>query len=119
GVDPAVPDGLRAVRFQRALGLWPIYEEVVTHQPPRLIEYRTIRGPVRNHLGRLELSPASAGTRLVYLITFDTPFGLPGRLLAAGLAATWRHWSLPRLRRRCALPAHPAAPTETKFRSLS
>lgn len=99
GVDPAEPDGLRSVRAQRALGIWPIQEEIVTHRPPWLIEYRTIRGPVRNHLGRIELSPVGdTGTHLDYLIVFDTLPWVPGRLLAAALDTTWRHWSLPRLR---------------------
>lgn len=100
GVDPAEPDGLRSVRAQRALGIWPIQEEIVTHRAPRLIEYRTIRGPVRNHLGRIELTPApDGGTHLDYVMAFDTPPWMPGRLLAAALDMTWRHWSLPRLRR--------------------
>ncbi len=98
-VDPAEPEGLRAVRAQRVLGIWPLQEEIVTHRAPRLIEYRTIRGPVRNHLGRLELTPAlSGGTHLEYVMDFDTPRWFPGRLLAAGLDITWRHWSLSRLR---------------------
>lgn len=99
GVDPAEPDGLGSVRAQRALGIWPVQEEIVTHLPPRLIEYRTIRGPVRNHLGRIELVPAGdAGTHLDYAIAFDTLPWVPGRLLAAALEITWRHWSLARLR---------------------
>jgi predicted alpha/beta hydrolase/uncharacterized protein YndB with AHSA1/START domain len=99
-VDPAEPEGLRAVRAQRALGIWPIQEEIVARRPPRLIEYRTIRGPVRNHHGRLELTPApGGGTHLDYAMAFDTPRGIPGRLLAAGIDMAWRHWSLPRLRR--------------------
>ncbi len=98
-VDPAEPEGLRAVRAQRALGIWPIQEEIVTRRPPRLIEYRTIRGPVRNHHGRLELTPApGGGTLLEYVMAFDTPPWVPGRLLAAGIDMAWRHWSLPRLR---------------------
>lgn len=99
GVDPAEPHGLRSVRGQRVLGIWPIQEEIVTYSPPRLIEYRTIRGPIRNHLGRIELTDrAGGGTLLDYVIAFDTPPWLPGRLLAAALDATWRRWSLPRLR---------------------
>ncbi|SON63634.1 hypothetical protein MSIMFI_05165 [Mycobacterium simulans] len=99
GVDPADPDGLRSVRAQRVLGIWPIQEEIVTYRPPRLIEYRTVRGPVRNHLGRVELTDMpGGGTRLDYRITFDTPAWLPGRLLCAVLDTTWRRYSLPRLR---------------------
>lgn len=100
GVDAAEPDGLRSVRGQKALGIWPIQEEIVTHVAPRLIEYRTIRGPVRNHLGRIELSPApGGGTSLDYVIAFDTARWIPGALLAVTLDMTWRRWSVPRLRR--------------------
>ncbi|WP_252980103.1 hypothetical protein [Mycobacterium riyadhense] len=42
-----------------------------------------MRGPVRNHLGRIELTDMpGGGTRLEYRIAFDTPAWLPGRLLA-------------------------------------
>jgi len=104
GVDPTDPDGLRSVRAQKVLGLWPIQEEVVGYRPPRMIEYRTIRGPIRNHLGRIELTDLPAGrTRLDYRIVFDTPPWVPGRLLAAAIGTTWRRWSLPRLRRHVAV----------------
>lgn len=100
GVDAAEPDGLRSVRAQRVLGMWRIQEEVVSYQPPRLIEYRTIKGPVRNHLGRIELRGVPGGGTVVdYRVGFDTPGWLPGRPLAAALGAIWRWWSLPRLRR--------------------
>ncbi|WP_205875676.1 serine aminopeptidase domain-containing protein [Mycobacterium camsae] len=100
GVDAAEPDGLRSVRAQRVLGIWRIQEEIVTYQPPRLIEYRTIKGPVRNHLGRIELRCAPGGGTVVdYRVGFDTPGWLPGRIVARVLDGTWRRWSLPRLRR--------------------
>lgn len=103
GVDPAEPDGLRSVRAQRVLGIWPIQEEIVTYRPPRLIEYRTIRGPIRNHLGRIELTEGiGGGTLLDYTIAFDAPPWLPGRLLAAAIDTNWRSWSLPRLRHHMA-----------------
>ncbi len=103
GIDPADPDGLRSVRAQRVLGTYQIQEEIVTYRPPQLIEYRTVHGPVRNHLGRIELiRRADGGTRLDYRITFDTPRWMPGRPLAAAIDTTWRHWSLPRLRRKLA-----------------
>ncbi|WP_232022041.1 SRPBCC family protein [Mycobacterium basiliense] len=101
GVHPDEPDGLRSVRAQRVLGIWPIQEEIVTHSSPTLIEYRTVRGPVRNHHGRVELTPVSTGrTRLDYLMTFDTPPWMPGRLLVVALERVWRQWSLPRLRQQ-------------------
>lgn len=103
GVDPAHPDGLRSVRAQKVLGLWPIQEEIVGYRPPRLIEYRTIRGPIRSHFGHIELTDLPGGRiRLDYRIVFDTPPWVPGRLLAAAIGTTWRRWSLPRLRRQLA-----------------
>lgn len=100
GVDWADPDGLRSVRAQRVLGIWPIQEEIVTYRAPRLIEYRTTRGPIHNHLGRIELTDVADGrTRLDYRITFDASLWLLGRLLVAALGATWRFWGVPRLRR--------------------
>ncbi|WP_041562713.1 alpha/beta fold hydrolase [Nocardia brasiliensis] len=94
-------DGLSAVRAQRVAGLWPIREEIVTHQPPRLIEYRTVRGPIRGHHGRIELTAVRGGTELDYRIWFDTAFPLPSALLARALELIWRRWSLPALIARC------------------
>lgn len=100
GVDTAEPDGLRSVRSQLVLGMWRVQEEIVTYRPPGLVEYRTIKGPVRNHLGRVELQPAAGGaTHLDYRIDFDAPAWVPGCMLTAVLEMTWRKWSLPRLRR--------------------
>ncbi|RDI50791.1 SRPBCC family protein [Nocardia mexicana] len=102
GADPATPNGPGSVRALRALGIWQIHESIVTHTRPRLIEYRTIRGPVRDHLGRLELTPApSGGTHLDYRIWFDTAPWIPARLIAISLETTWRLWSVPRLRKLC------------------
>ncbi|MHA7648615.1 SRPBCC family protein [Mycobacterium sp. ML4] len=104
GVSAAEPDGLRSVRSQRVLGMWRIQEEIVTYRPPCIIEYRTIKGPVRNHLGRIELHRApGGGTLLDYRIDFDVPRWVPGRTLAAALETTWCRWSLPRLRRLVAV----------------
>lgn len=99
GLDPAEPDGLRAVREQRVLGIWPTREEIVTYRAPRLIEYRVTHGPIRNHHGRISLTPTpNGGSRLEYCITFNgTPY-LPGCLLVAAIDTTWRLWTLPRLR---------------------
>ncbi|KAA1251171.1 hypothetical protein F0Q45_05835 [Mycobacterium simiae] len=103
GLDRCEPDGLRSVRAQRVLGLWPIQEEIVGYRPCRLIEYRVVRGPVRNHIGRIELvDRPDGGTRLHYRIDFDTPPWLPGYLVAAAIDRTWRRWSLLRLHRAVA-----------------
>ncbi|MEU1993540.1 alpha/beta fold hydrolase [Nocardia gamkensis] len=103
-VIPGLPDGLGSVRAQRALGLWPIQEQITAHHRPRLIEYRTIRGPVRRHHGRIQLTTTGPATHLDYHIHFDTPPWIPGTLLAHALQHTWHHYSLPRLRSLCTPP---------------
>jgi hypothetical protein len=76
-----------------------------SHRPPQLIEYRTVHGPVRNHLGRIELTRRpDGGTRLDYRISFDAPPWMPGSALAATINTTWRFWSLPRLRAKIGSP---------------
>ncbi|WP_342772743.1 alpha/beta fold hydrolase [Nocardia tenerifensis] len=101
GLVPAIPNGRGSVRAQRALGIWPIREQITAHQRPHLIEYRTISGPVRRHRGRLLLTTTSATTRLDYRIEFDTPFWIPGALLTAALRHTWSRYSLPHLHTLC------------------
>ena len=49
-------------------------EEIVTHERPRLIEYKVIDGDeakIHNHLGRIELSERDGGTHVDYTISFD------------------------------------------------
>ena len=49
-------------------------EEIVTHERPRLIEYRVINGDVakiHNHLGRIELAETGIGTHVDYRVSFD------------------------------------------------
>lgn len=103
-----LPDGLGCVRALRALGLWPIHEQITTYHRPRLIEYRTIRGPVRRHYGRIHLTTTGPATHLDYRIHFDTPPWIPGALLATALQHTWHHYSLPRLRSLCTHPTRQA-----------
>ncbi|WP_310404588.1 SRPBCC family protein [Nocardia kruczakiae] len=88
----------------RALGLWPIHEQITAHHRPQLIEYRTIRGPVRRHHGRIQLTTTGPATHLDYRIHFDTPPWVPGTLLAGALRHTWHHYSLPRLHSLCTHP---------------
>lgn len=103
-VAPGLPDGLGSVRALRVLGLWLIHEQITAHHRPPLIEYRTIRGPVRRHHGRIRLTGAGSATHLDYRIYFDTPSWIPGALLATALQHTWHHYSLPRLRSLCTHP---------------
>ncbi|BDT90688.1 hypothetical protein IFM12275_06640 [Nocardia sputorum] len=104
GVVAGVPNGLGSVRAGRMLGLWPIQEQITVHHDPWLIEYRTIRGPVRRHQGRIQLTRRGQGTHLDYRIDFDTPAWIPGRLLTTALQHTWHHYSLPRLRSLVSCP---------------
>ncbi|MGW4843194.1 serine aminopeptidase domain-containing protein [Nocardia brasiliensis] len=98
GIAPGDPNGLHAVRAHRALGIWPIQEHITAVRHPHHIEYRTIRGPVHRHRGRLHLTATRDGTRLDYRIEFDTRPTILGAILATALEHTWRHWSIPRLR---------------------
>jgi uncharacterized membrane protein len=76
------PNGLGAVRKVSAFGP-AIFEEVVRWEEPRAMDYRVIRGPLRNHLGELRFEPApDGGTQLDYRIRFTMPWYLGGDLTA-------------------------------------
>ena len=79
-------------------------EEIVTHERPRLIEYRVINGdvaPIHNHLGRLELSEAGPErTSLDYTVTFDHRPAWRGPLVAAAMRLGWIVRGRRRLARR-------------------
>ncbi|MDX5298022.1 MAG: SRPBCC family protein [Gammaproteobacteria bacterium] len=66
----------------RRLGFSPlaVEETVVDMQPNQSIDYRITRGggPVRNHHGRLTFSSVGNGTRVNWVITFDSPVPLLG-----------------------------------------
>ncbi|GAB4586251.1 serine aminopeptidase domain-containing protein [Nocardia sp. IFM 10818] len=97
-VSPVNLDGLQSVRAPRVLGVWPLHEVITVHdEEAGVIEYRTVRGPVRRHVGRITLSPLRDGTRLDYEMRFDTARWLPGALVVAVLVRTWSRWSVPRL----------------------
>ncbi|NKY25896.1 alpha/beta fold hydrolase [Nocardia gamkensis] len=116
GLIPGVPNGLGCIRAQRALGIWPIHEQITVHQRPHLIEYRTIRGPVRRHRGRIRLRTSGPTTHLDYRFEFDTPPWIPGALLAAALRHTWSHYSLPRLHTLC---THAAGPPQHRPQTMT
>jgi hypothetical protein len=90
GDDPQEPMGLGMVRLVKPPGSAALEERIIIHDRPRLIEYTVINdAPIRNHLGRLELTPTTQGTRLVYTIHFDYRPALLGPVAAAVLRTTW------------------------------
>jgi hypothetical protein len=99
GSDPAEPMGLDMVREINPPGSATLVERIVTHDRPSVIEYTVINdAPIRNHLGRLELSPAGTGTRLDYTISFDYRPAALGPLAGAVLRATWAFTGRRRMR---------------------
>ncbi|WP_020673021.1 SRPBCC family protein [Amycolatopsis nigrescens] len=95
--DPRTPNGLGSLRRIALPGV-TILEEITAYQRPVLLEYRTLRGgPIRDHRGRVNLSPCPTGTRLDYEIRFDSTIPVLGTLIAQALALTWRHYTRPRL----------------------
>lgn len=65
--DPA-PNGVGAIRVLSAVGP-PLREEVLAYQPPSRFSYTLLSGaPVRDHVGTVELTPAGAGTKIVYAV---------------------------------------------------
>jgi hypothetical protein len=90
GDDPQEPMGLGMVRLVKPPGSAALEERIVTHERPRLIEYTvTNDAPIRNHLGRLELTATTGGTRLEYTISFDYRPAALGPIAAAVLRTTW------------------------------
>jgi hypothetical protein len=99
GDDPTEPMGLGMVRLVDPPGSAALEERIVTHDRPSLIEYTVINeAPISNHLGRLELTPTTAGTKLIYTIAFDYRPAAIGPVAAAVLRATWAARGRRRLR---------------------
>ncbi len=90
GDNPAEPMGLGMVRLVKPPGTAALEERIITHDRPTLIEYTVINdAPISNHLGRLELTPTTKGTRLDYTISFDYRPAAVGHIAAAVLKAGW------------------------------
>jgi Polyketide cyclase / dehydrase and lipid transport len=99
GDDPQEPMGLGMVRLVKPRGSAALEERIVTHERPRLIEYKVINdAPIHNHLGRLELTPTTQGTRLDYTIDFDYRPPFLGPVVRGVLLSTWRLNGARRLR---------------------
>ena len=99
GDDPAEPMGLGMVRLLNPPGSAALEERIITHNRPRLIEYTVINdAPISNHLGRIELTPTTKGTRIDYTIDFDYRPAFVGPLVRGILSTTWRTRSARKLR---------------------
>ena len=99
GDDPAEPMGLGMVRLIHPPGSAALEERIVAHDRPRLIEYTVINeAPIHNHLGRLELTPTTAGTRIDYTIDFDYRPAALGPVVTTILRTTWATRGRRRLR---------------------
>lgn len=104
GDEPGEPMGLGMVRLANPPGSAALEERIISHDRPSLIEYTVINeAPISNHLGRLELTPTTQGTRLNYTISFDYRPAPAGPIAAAVLRATWAVHGRRRL--RAAFPA--------------
>lgn len=81
-------NGLGAVRRITAPGPMPaIVEEVVAFEPGSRLGYRATAGvPFKNYGGEVVLTPADAGTRIDYSITFDQRIPLVEKAAAAVVA---------------------------------
>ena len=91
GDDPAEPMGLGMVRLVNPPGSAALEERIITHDRPRLIEYTVINdAPITNHLGRIELTPTTQGTRVDYTISFDYRPAFLGPVVRGILSSTWR-----------------------------
>jgi uncharacterized protein YndB with AHSA1/START domain len=62
------PNGVGAIRVLHLVGP-PVREEIIAFDPPRRFSYRMLSGaPVKNHVGTIDLSPVTGGTRMSYVV---------------------------------------------------
>lgn len=91
GGDPSTPLGLGFVRRMHT-PVGKLDEEIVTHERPRLIEYKVLddgKVPFHNHLGRIELTGTGLGTHVDYTVDFDFRPPWRGPVTAAVMRAGW------------------------------
>lgn len=81
GSGPGGVNGVGSIR-QIASGPAAFEETIVTYVPNELIEYKVTKGgPIKNHLGRMEFSANGSGSRLHYVITFESKIPFVGGLI--------------------------------------
>ena len=91
GSDPNEPLGLGFIRIMHTPA-GALREEIVTHERPRLIEYKVIDpdAKIHNHLGRIEFADdGTGGTRVDYTIDFDYRPPFLGPVSRATMNAMW------------------------------
>jgi uncharacterized protein YndB with AHSA1/START domain len=67
-------------------------EEIVTHERPRLIEYKVLEDAepkFHNHLGRIEFTEENGGTRVDYNVRYDYRPPWQGPIVAAAMRLGW------------------------------
>ena len=85
--------GVGAVREITTMGM-TFAEEILTFEPPRLLEYRIIRSsplPIEHRLGRCELISHGSGTEVKWTTTMGLGIPIVGDLLARPLCALVQH----------------------------
>lgn len=90
----------REIKIGPIPGLMIFREEIIICEKPTLIEYTAVgKAPIKNHLGRIELSEEGGKTAINYTIQLDSviPF-MTGKILS-GLEKQWAS-GFPALRER-------------------
>jgi hypothetical protein len=101
GSDPNEQLGLGFVRTMHTPA-GKLDEEIVTHERPRLIEYKVLddgKVKIHNHLGHIELSERDGGTHVDYSISFDYRPPWQGPVSAFVIKAAWALRGKRRLRK--------------------
>lgn len=90
GDDPAHANGVGSVR-RIGPGLLSFDERIVVFEHPTRIDYTIIRGgPLKNHLGSIQLRSVGNDTALDYVIRFDGKLPGLGTATARALAFGWK-----------------------------
>jgi uncharacterized protein YndB with AHSA1/START domain len=82
--EPA-PNGVGAIRVLSAVGP-PLREEVIAYVPFTRFSYKLLSGlPVRDHVGTVELTPSTGGTKVVYAVRTTPTVPLVGAAVVAAV----------------------------------
>lgn len=84
---------LNGVGSTRRIGPGPLSfdEKIVAFERPSRIDYTIVRGgPLKNHLGSIQLRSVDGGTALDYVIHFDGKLPGLGTASALALKAAWK-----------------------------
>jgi len=86
-------NGVGAVREVHGMGV-EFVEDIVTYEPPRLLEYRVVRcnRPIEHEIGRVELIPRSEGTEIHWVSRFRLKIPLIGNWLGERTRVAGRDW---------------------------